>query len=75
MLFGPRVAAPVLGLSGGLALVLAAIGLYGVVNYSVAGKGTREMGIRMSLGADAGTVRRSVILGGLEPAAGVRRHG
>ncbi len=38
MLFGPRVAAPVLGLSGGLALVLAAIGLYGVVNYSVAGK-------------------------------------
>ncbi len=33
------------------------------------------MGIRMSLGADAGTVRRSVILGGLEPAAGVRRHG
>jgi len=64
MLFAPRMAALVLGIAGGLALLLSAIGLYGVVSYSVARR-TREIGIRMSLGADAGSVRRHVIVGAL----------
>lgn len=64
MLFAPRMAAMILALSGGLALLLAGVGLYGVVSYSVASR-TREVGIRMSLGADAWSVRRMVIRGGL----------
>lgn len=64
MLFVPRMAALVLGIAGGLALLLAAIGLYGVVSFSVACR-TREMGIRMSLGADARTIRRLIVAGSL----------
>ncbi|HLK19195.1 MAG TPA: ABC transporter permease [Bryobacteraceae bacterium] len=70
-LFPQRVAAALLSVLGAIALILAALGLYGVLAFAV-GQREQEFGIRMALGAQAGDVLSAVIRqGALLALAGV----
>ena len=68
-LWAPRMGASLLSAFGLIALLLAAIGLYGVMSYSV-NQRTREIGIRMALGAGQRDVRGMIVRQGLWLAVG-----
>ncbi len=62
----PRFISLLLGIFAFLALTLASIGIYGIVSYSV-GQSTREIGVRMALGADRSAVLRTMLMKGIVP--------
>ena len=65
--FIPRMAASLLGLFGGVGMLLAAVGLYGVIAFNAAER-TREIGLRMALGAARTDVLRLLLRDGLRVA-------
>ncbi len=60
----PRLCATLLGIFGGVGAILATVGLYGVMSFATRAR-TREIGIRMALGAQPGRVLRLVTLQGM----------
>jgi ABC-type lipoprotein release transport system permease subunit len=62
----PRFLSALLSLFGGLALVLAGVGIYGVIAFLVAER-RREIGVRLALGAQSGRVLRETLWRGMRP--------
>ena len=74
-LLGQRVYALLLGIFGGIAVLLAAVGIYGIMAHSVSNR-TSEIGVRVALGASRGTIlrlilRRGILLVGIGMTIGV----
>ena len=65
-LWRSRLSTLLLGMFAGIALILAAVGIYGVISYSVRRR-TQELGIRMALGAKPGDVVRLALMEGMGP--------
>ena len=63
----PRYWTTLVGMFAVVGLILAAVGIYGVLSYTVS-RQTRDIGVRMALGADRATVRRMVVWRGMRPA-------
>jgi len=66
VLMPQRMGMALLSMFGALALILAAVGIYGVVSYSVR-RQARDIGIRIAIGANSGEILRGVVLGMVTP--------
>jgi predicted permease len=64
LLWAQRLSAGLLAVFGALALLLATIGIYGVISYSVRQR-TREIGVRLALGATVGDIHRMILREGI----------